>query len=106
MLPRQHRLHLSADLRRVNRKGRRFVVSEAVFTSLQTPKTTRIGVITPGRVGNSVVRHQIARKVRAAAADFVEKHPAGFEIVVRAQAGAETLTVSAWSELFNRSVQH
>lgn len=45
MLPRQHRLHLSADLRRVNRKGRRFVVSEAVFTVLQIPKLTRIGAL-------------------------------------------------------------
>ena len=104
MLPRQHRLHLSADLRRVNRRGRRFVVSEAVFTVLQTPKTTRVGVITPGTVGNSVVRHQIARKVRAAAAVFIEKHPDGFELVVRAQAGAQDLSVSQWSELFERSL--
>ncbi len=106
MLPRQHRLHLSADLRRVNRKGRRFVVSEAVFTVLQIPKLTRIGVITPGRVGNSVVRHQIARKVRAAAATFIEANPTGFEIVVRAQIGAEALTVAKWTELFVESVSH
>ena len=106
MLPRQHRLHLSADLRRVNRKGRRFVVSEAVFTVLKCSKDTRIGVITPGKVGNSVVRHQIARKVRAAAAQFIEKHPAGYEIVVRAQAGAQDLSVGNWSELFDRSVDY
>jgi ribonuclease P protein component len=104
VLPRQHRLHLSADLRRVNRKGRRFVVSEAVFTVLQIPKSTRIGVITPGKVGNSVIRHLIARKVRAGAANFLMKYPHGFEIVVRAQSGAESLSVADWSDLFERSI--
>lgn len=106
MLPRQHRLHLSADLRRVNRRGRRFVVSEAVFTVLQIPKTTRVGVITPGKVGNSVIRHQIARKIRAAAAVFIEQHPVGFELVVRAQTGAQDLSVSQWIELFERSLNN
>jgi ribonuclease P protein component len=106
VLPRQHRLHLSADLRRVNRRGRRFVVSEAVLTVLQIPKTTRVGVITPGKIGNSVTRHQIARKVRAAAAVFIEKHPVGLEVVVRAQTGAETLLVADWIDLFERSLKN
>lgn len=106
MLPRQHRLHLSADLRRVNRKGRRFVVSEAVFTVLQIPKTTRVGVITPGKIGNSVLRHQIARKIRAAAAVLIAKHPVGLEVVVRAQTGSEKLSVANWIELFERSLKN
>lgn len=102
MLPRQHRLHLSADLRRVNRKGRRFVVSNAVFSVLLLPKQTRIGVITPGKIGNSVIRHKVARKIRAAAAQFVQANPEGYEIVVRAQPGSELLEVSGWLELFDR----
>ena len=105
MLPRQHRLHLSADLRRVNRRGRRFVVSEAVISVQQVSKATRVGVITPGKVGNSVVRHHIARKVRAGAAKFIESHPVGFEIVLRAQVGAELLSVEQWIDLFERSVK-
>lgn len=102
MLPRQHRLHLSADLRRVNRKGRRFVVSEAVFSVLSLSKPTRVGVITPGKIGNSVTRHKVARKIRAAAAQFIEDHPTGYEIVVRAQSGSQELKVADWTELFNR----
>ena len=104
MLPRQHRLHLSADLRRVNRKGRRFVVSEAVFSVQSLSKPTRVGVITPGKIGNSVTRHKVARKIRAAAAEFINSNPNGFEIVVRAQPGSEALEVSDWVALFDRSL--
>lgn len=106
MLPRQHRLHLSADLRRVNRKGRRFVVSEAVFTVQKVSSTSKIGVITPGKLGNSVVRHRVARKIRAGAAIFIANNPSGYEIVVRAQAGADELTVAKWADLLMRSVDH
>ncbi|MEN9692837.1 MAG: Ribonuclease [Actinomycetota bacterium] len=65
-------------------------------------KPTRVGVITPGKIGNSVIRHKVARKIRAAAAEFIEANPEGYEIVVRAQVGSESLEVSQWLTLFNR----
>ncbi|MEY3407883.1 MAG: ribonuclease protein component [Actinomycetota bacterium] len=86
MLPRQHRLNRSADLRNCFRRGRRFGVSGGSINVLKTDAAspTRIGVVTPKLVGNSVVRHAVARKIRHAAANVIEQYPNGFDIAVRA----------------------
>ena len=104
MLTRAHRLNLSADIRRVLRRGRRFVLPEAVVHVLTTPGPTKLGVITPKVVGNSVVRHSVARKIRHSFRPVLAELPTGFELVVRAQAGADTLSVEQWTDACQRAI--
>lgn len=52
-------------------------------TSAQTA-TARAGLIVSRKVGGSVVRHQVSRRLRAQLADRLDKLPADSRLVVRA----------------------
>ena len=82
------------------RRGRRFAVPIAVLSVLTSTadSPSRVGVIVSKKVGNSVVRHAVARKIRHAGWDLVRSFPHGIDLVVRAQPGAETATVADWSQ--------
>ena len=103
VLPRQHRLNTSADIRHVLRRGRRFAVSAAVVSVfLRTDLApSRLTVITPKTVGNSVMRHRVARVVRHAGQTFLNAHPQNVDVVVRAQAGSTALSVAEVETLLN-----
>ena len=106
VLPRQHRLNRSADIRHVLRRGRRFAISSSVISVLvrSDDSPSRLTVITPKIVGNSVVRHRVARVIRHGFHMFLVKHPLNVDVVVRAQAGAGLLTVAECDELLNRAL--
>ena len=105
MLPRQHRLNHSADLRHTLRRGRRFVIPEAVISVLPSALPhTRIGLVTPKIVGNSVVRHRVARAIRHGAIEFITAHPQGFDVAIRAQSGAEALSVADWNRILEEAL--
>lgn len=106
MLPRQHRLNKSAELRQVLRRGRRFAIPEAVVSVTLTSQTqiSRLGLVTPKIVGNSVVRHRVARAIRHAGADLIKAHPSGFDLAVRALAGSSQLSVEQWVVLMERAL--
>lgn len=65
---------------------------------------TRFGVVTPKRVGNAVQRHAVARKIRHSWLPLLADHPSGFEIVVRAEAGANELSVDDWTEAGRKAI--
>jgi ribonuclease P protein component len=98
VLPRQHRLNRSADLRNCFRRGRRFGVSGGSIHVLKvsTDSVTQIGVVTPKLVGNSVARHLVARRIRHAAKVVVAQQPFGFQIAIRATAGSAENQVNYW----------
>lgn len=98
MLPRQHRLNRSADLRNCFRRGRRFGVSGGSVHVLKVEgeSPTRIGVVTPKLVGNSVVRHFVARRIRHASNLVIERYPYGFHVAVRAFTGSAENQVIYW----------
>jgi ribonuclease P protein component len=98
VLPRQHRLNRSADLRNCFRRGRRFGVSGGSIHVLKvsTDSLTQIGVVTPKLVGNSVARHLVARRIRHAAKVVVAQHSFGFQIAIRATAGSAENQVKHW----------
>ena len=50
--------------------------------------SARVGLIVGKSVGNSVVRHRVARRLRAAVAPVVGTLPAGCLVVLRALPGA------------------
>jgi len=107
LLPRQHRLHRSADLRQVLRRGRRFAIPEAVvhITLTEPVQTSRIGLVTAKIVGNAVIRHQVARAIRHGAAEFLLTYPTGVDLAVRALAGSDQLSVTAWTDLMTQAVK-
>ena len=107
MLPRQHRLNKSAELRHVLRRGRRFAIPQAVVTVVITGEgnDSRLGLITPKVVGNSVVRHGVARAIRHAGAAVIKANPSGFDIAVRALAGSSELSVAQWQDLIQKAVK-
>jgi ribonuclease P protein component len=98
VLPRQHRLNRSADLRNCFRRGRRFGVSGGSIHILKISSDSRsqIGVVTPKLVGNSVARHLVARRIRHACKVVVTQHPFGFQIAIRATAGSTENQVKHW----------
>ena len=77
MLPREHRLNKSADLRRVMRRGRRFLIPEAAaFVIISEQSQAKLGVIVPKTVGNAVVRHAVARRIRHGFQPLLTSSPA------------------------------
>ena len=105
VLPRQHRLNRSADIRHVLRRGRRFAISAAVISVnvRADDAPSRLAVITPKVVGNSVVRHRVARVIRHSFQAFLAQHPSNLDVVVRAQAGAHSLSLSECTDLLERA---
>lgn len=106
MLPAAHRLRASADFATVNRSGHRarrgsLVVylcnpSEQTSATGDGARPTRAGLIVGKKVGGSVVRHRVSRRLRAQLASRLGLLPAGATVVVRAlpeaaQAGSTEL---------------
>jgi len=51
---------------------------------------SRVGLVVSKAVGNSVVRHRVARRLRALMAERVDTLPAGTDVVLRAMPAAAT----------------
>lgn len=112
MLPAAHRLRSAAEFAAVTRSGRRNRSGDVVVyladtapgghrpvsdqTSADFPAAPRAGLIVSRKVGGSVVRHQVARRLRAQLASRLGELPAGARVVVRAlpsaaEASSQTL---------------
>ncbi len=108
MLPAAHRLCSSSDFTAVLRNGRR--AGRPTLTVHYLPPTlpptlapdlapvarreapARAGLVVSKAVGGSVVRHQVARRLRHALQVPVGTLPAGARLVVRAAPSAATAT--------------
>lgn len=97
MLPEPYRLHhhteFSRTVRRGHRIGRRDLVVHCYFgTHTGTPGVAatgpRFGLIVSKAVGNAVIRHRVARRLRHICAPLAAKIPAGTDVVIRALPGA------------------
>ncbi len=96
----QHRLRHNDDFRFTTRKGVRaarshVVVHLAVANSPEMPRTQsapRVGFVVSKKVGNSVVRHRVKRRLRAIAEDHIGELPSHATVVVRTMPGADDLT--------------
>lgn len=89
MLPAAHRLRASADFSQTTRHGRRVAMPRVVFHYLAGEPPARIGFVVSKAVGGSVVRHQVTRRLRAAAAEQLAAIPDG-TVVIRALPAAAT----------------
>jgi len=108
VLPRPARLHRSSDfgetVRTGARAGRPLLVVHLAVVSAQDSSahrsrpgdSPRAGFVVSKAVGNSVVRHRVARRLRHLMAPRLVELPAGADVVVRAlpaaaQASSEAL---------------
>ncbi|MEV0850995.1 ribonuclease P protein component [Nocardia fluminea] len=103
MLPEPYRLHHRAEFSRTVRRGQRIgrqdlVVHALTHTyddvadgdSLVRVGGPRFGLIVSKAVGNAVVRHRVARRLRHMCAQVVDELPVGTDVVIRALPGAAT----------------
>jgi ribonuclease P protein component len=93
------RLHRSAEFLRLQRDGVRFQSPHFVLYAGSLdhePERSRLGVTVSRRIGNSVVRNHVKRRVRECFRKVLRAHlPAGTSIVVIARGGAGALESAA-----------
>lgn len=94
MLPAVHRLRASTDFTETVRRGRRASRTTLSVHLLpgDSPVPARAGLVVSKAVGGSVVRHQVARRLRHQLQTQITALPAGSRLVVRAAAPAGTAT--------------
>ncbi|MCX8526512.1 MAG: ribonuclease P protein component [Candidatus Nanopelagicales bacterium] len=90
MLPSALRMRSARDFQATVRRGSRtsgrsFVVHLHVD---QGALDRRVGIVASAAVGNSVERHLVTRRIRAAIQQVAAELPAGVRVVVRALPGA------------------
>ncbi len=93
MLSAAHRLRASQDFTEVLRRGARAgrgTLTVHYLTGAGGP--ARAGLVVSKAVGGSVVRHQVARRLRHVLRTPVAALPAGTRLVVRAAPSAATAT--------------
>ena len=102
MLPAQARLRRRPEFTAVVRSGRRTGRPTMVLHLLPERPVTgdvarggaapcpRVGLVVGRSVGNSVVRHRVSRRLRAAAREQLGRLPASADLVLRARPEAAT----------------
>ncbi len=86
MLPAAARLRAAGDFAAVVRSGRRGPARHLVVHLLasQQPTPARAGFVVSAKVGNSVVRHRVTRRLRPLVRYRLAALPPGTDLVVRA----------------------
>lgn len=97
MLAKQNRINHINDFRLVMRKGKKVVAPNFIVNVLKSDTETRFGFVVAKNISKRAVhRNLVRRRLQVLAQDFTAANPTGFNVVVRALPGAETLT---WDEL-------
>jgi ribonuclease P protein component len=89
MLPAAHRMRSSTEFREVLRRGRSVARRDVILhvgTGQHGP--ARVGIVVGRAVGGSVVRHRVARRLRAQLAGRLSRLPDGTCLVARARSSA------------------
>ena len=98
MLPVARRLSSGTDIRNVVRRGYRassgVVTVHLLLSTSEEVRPARAGVIVGRKVGNSVVRHRVQRRLRHLLIPHVDQLPSGAALVVRPQPAAATASSS------------
>jgi ribonuclease P protein component len=100
VLPAAHRLRASSDFSEVLRRGRRAGGSTLTvhLVAGEGSGPARAGLVVSKAVGGSVVRHQVARRLRHELQPLVGALPAGTRLVVRAAPAAATADSAALAQ--------
>ena len=94
MLPRESRLRTAADFAAVIKAGRRAGTRLLVVHALveDRPSVPQAGFVVSGKVGNSVVRHRVTRRLRPLVRAQLAVLAPGTAVVVRALPAAAVAT--------------
>jgi ribonuclease P protein component len=95
VLPAAHRMRRGADFTAAVRGGRRAARSTLVLHVTSRPESEapcRVGLIVSRAIGNSVIRHRVARRLRAASAERLARWNPGDLVVIRALPAAGRAT--------------
>ncbi|MBN9608285.1 MAG: ribonuclease P protein component [Actinobacteria bacterium 69-20] len=86
MLPTEFRLRSAADFAAATRRGARGASRTIVVHLYRTDRSAgpRAGFVVSAKVGNSVVRHRVTRRLRPLVREALGDLPAGTDLVVRA----------------------
>ena len=86
LLPNNARIKSSSDFARVTKLGRRVTTDSLIGYLYQSNSTEqpKLGLIVGKSVGNSVVRHRVARQIRHSSKSKLSNLPNGSLFVVRA----------------------
>ncbi|HHY07480.1 MAG: ribonuclease P protein component [Lawsonella sp.] len=107
MLSKENRLRRSADFATTVRQGAKAssgrVVVYAKKQEYYAPNNPpRIGLIVSKAVGNSVVRHQLSRRLRHTSRRLLAGIPGGVDVVIRALPGCELVN----SAMLEKWIEH
>jgi ribonuclease P protein component len=114
VLPAAARLTRSEDFRQVTRNGRRAggprIVVHAVTVNpsdelVQTISGPRVGFVVSKAVGNSVVRHRVARQLRHVVRDRLGTLPLGSSLIVRALPSAAGASSAEFRQDFDAALR-
>jgi len=116
VLPATARLTRSSDFRQVTRQGRRaggprIVVHALVLATadgrevVQTSLSPRVGFVVSKAVGNSVVRHRVARRLRHVVRDRLGTLPPGSALIVRALPSAAGASSAEFRQDFDSALR-
>lgn len=87
MLAAQHRMRNSVDFQEVRRNGKKVVAPSVIMhihVGMYSDLVSRVGLTVGKDCGNSVQRHRISRRIRAAFGPIVGKLPPGTGLVIKA----------------------
>jgi ribonuclease P protein component len=114
VLPATARLTRSEEFRQVTRQGRRAggrrIVVHAVSPVdsadvVQTKENARVGFVVNKAVGNSVVRHRVARRLRHVVRDRLGTLPPGSSLIVRALPSAAGASSAEFGQDFDAALR-
>ena len=112
MLPAAARLTRSADFRLVTRQGRRAggprIVVHALPPGGSAPRigsSPRVGFVVSKAVGNSVIRHRVARRLRHVVADRLGTLPRDSSLIVRALPSAADASSAEFRQDFDAALR-
>lgn len=94
MLPAANRMRDAADFTDTTRRGTKVTRGSVVVYVDVTGDATapRVGLVVSKAVGNSVIRHRAARRIRGIMRPLLATLPEGARVVVRALPGSATDT--------------
>lgn len=106
MLPRAARVRTAADFATISRRGGRAAAPTLVVHLLldETAPRRRAGFVVSKKVGNSVVRHRVVRRLRAVVGSRLGSLPDGAQLVVRALPQASDASSAALGADFETAI--
>lgn len=106
MLPRASRLHTAAEFAAATRRGMRGT-SDTIAVHLhrtERASAARAGFVVSAKVGNSVVRHRVTRRLRPLVREVLMGLPPGTDLVVRALPSAAAAASARLGDDLNAAV--